>query len=135
MVLVDSSNILNIPDHRYIKGWEEIPTDGTTYHIEYSDSQNYFYKSYASPSFFDSLKEAQAIINFTERIFDVLSFYKIYPYYDTIKPFLCIWHGFVVTNYGVTKKESKRSEKLRKHQIRRFKKGKPIEDGYIIYKE
>jgi hypothetical protein len=134
--LIDSSNILDIPDQSSIKGWEEGLTDGTVYNFEHSDSQNYFYKSFNSPYRFDSLIEAKKIINFTKRIYDILFFYEIFPYFRTTKPFLCTSNdGSTNTTYGVANKEKRRSVKLREQQIKRFKKGKPIQDGYIIYKE
>ncbi len=77
-----NSSIVNIPSDKDIKGWYQ-GVDGTTYIIEHSDKENYWFKNYWTPSasFGDSIPEAFIISNFVDTISFILDLgqkYKVF---------------------------------------------------------
>ncbi len=69
--LIQSSNILNLKSQKEIEGWQQ-GFDGFVYTIEHSDRENYWFKSYWSPSASKGLKEAELVNSFIREIEAVL---------------------------------------------------------------
>lgn len=70
--LIFNSGILDLDTDRKIDGWEQ-GMDGITYTIEHANKKEYWYKSYWTPSSRDSLKEALIVINFINKLDDILA--------------------------------------------------------------
>jgi len=95
--IVHNSKILNIPSDYMIKGWRR-SWCGINYIIEHADSQNYWFKSYYSPSSLDSIKEAVMVMDFVKKISDTLDLIGSYKKFKRKLPhkYCYNWEGAVI---------------------------------------
>jgi len=73
--LIDSLDILLIPNDKFIEGWSH-GFDGITYFIENKMDSLYSFKSYWTPSAQTSLKEAKALSDFVDKRLDNIIDYQ-----------------------------------------------------------
>lgn len=91
--LIQNSEILAIPTDHEINGWHQ-GLDGITYTIEYSDKDNYWLKTYWTPSAQDSVPEATTVLNFLKNISDSLDLNGKYnTFKNTLLPKGCYSRG------------------------------------------
>ena len=75
--LIYDSEVLDLKTDKEIKDWKQ-GADGITYIIEHSDKNNYWYKTYWTPSIQDSIPEAITINNFIANISNILDLRENY---------------------------------------------------------
>lgn len=113
--LIDSTQIKNIPDEDSIESWGQ-GFDGITYIIETSNTKDYFFKSYWTPTDQDSLKEAVIVQRFIDRCLEISKSKEIWSDFASRIPYeYYINGGPMITCRGLTKKERKKLKKERKN--------------------
>ena len=115
ITLIDSTQIKNIPDEDSIESWGQ-GFDGITYIIETADSNEYFFKTYWTPTAQDSLKEAIVVQNFVERCLEITDSKEIWSDFVSRIPFECYINGGpMVTCKILTKRDRRKYKKERKN--------------------
>lgn len=84
--LIDSTQILTIPNDSEIKNWKQ-GVDGITYIMEFCDQHNYYIKTYWTPSFQKDVIEAQVVEKFVQRIKKVAKYDLIWNVFQAKIPF------------------------------------------------
>lgn len=72
-VLIDHFKINEIPSGKFIKKWIH-GFDGITYIIENKTNNLYSFKNYWTPSSQDNLEQAEAILNFTKQLDEIVEY-------------------------------------------------------------
>ena len=69
--LLQEHPLRTLPPQKEIEGWSQ-GLDGTTYLVEYADAETYDYRTYWTPTSFDSLPEAISVEAFRTVLWDTL---------------------------------------------------------------
>jgi hypothetical protein len=98
--IIQASDILTLESMDMIKEWSG-GCDGITYTIEHSDSNDYWYKSYWTPSVQDSIPESIIVMNFVRDISDTLNLTDRYKTFKKSLPHKGCYNsgGMFVTCY------------------------------------
>ena len=113
--LIDSTRIKNIPDEDSIENWGQ-GFDGITYIFETTDSNEYFFKTYWTPTAQDALKEAIVVQNFVDGCLEITDSKEIWSDFASRIPFECYVNGGpMITCRGLSKKERRKLKKERKN--------------------
>ncbi len=83
--LISKSGILELNSDENIEGWKQ-GADGITYFIEHTDKDNYWYKTYWTPTSQDSLREVLIINNFVNNLSELLELPKSYEAFKQTLP-------------------------------------------------
>ena len=113
--LIDSTQILNIPDEESIENWGQ-GFDGITYIFETSSTKDYFFKTYWTRTAQDSLKEALVVQKFVDRCLEITASKQIWSDFSSRIPFECYINGGpMVACRALTKKERRKLKKEREN--------------------
>lgn len=113
--LIESTQIKNIPDEDSIESWGQ-GFHGITYIIETADSNEYFFKTYWTPTAQDSLKEAIVVQDFVDSCLGITDSKEIWSDFASRIPFECYVYGEArIACKVLTKKERRKHKKERKN--------------------
>lgn len=113
--LIDSTHIKNIPDEDSIESWEQ-GFDGITYIIETADSNEYFFKTYWTPTAQGSLKEAIVVQDFVDRCLEITDSKELWSDFASRIQFECYINGGpMIACKILTKRERRKYKKERKN--------------------
>lgn len=91
--IIQKSGILDLQSDNKIKSWTG-GYDGITYIVEHSDKNEYWYKTYWTPSAQDSIPESLIVMDFVKAISDTLQLPKKYEEFkDDLPPRGCYNSG------------------------------------------
>ena len=113
--IVEKKLIKNIPDEESIENWGQ-GFDGITYIFETSNTKDYFFKTYWTPTAQDSLKEALVVQKFVDRCLEITASKQIWSDFSSKIPFECYINGGpMVACRALTKKERRKLKKEREN--------------------
>lgn len=95
--LINKSGVLELDSDNKIDGWGQ-GCDGITYFIEHADKENYWYKTFWTPSAQDSLKEALIVNDFVNSLSELLELEKNYEIFEQNLP-----HNGCYSSGGMTR--------------------------------
>lgn len=70
--LLDSCQLLHVPDERAIPGWQRNFLDGVSYTLEYQDAQMHQVATYGNPASQGQLPEAKQVTHFIKRLYGLV---------------------------------------------------------------
>ena len=115
--LIDFTQIKNIPGVDSIESWGQ-GFDGITYIIETADSNEYFFKTYWTPTAQDSLKEAIVVQNFVDRCLEITDSKEIWSDFASRIPFQCYINGGPMITCKILTKRERRTYKKERNNYR-----------------
>jgi len=83
--IVQNAQILDLSSDKEIENWTT-GMDGITYIIEHSDKNNYWIKSYWTPSSQDSIPEAIIVLDLVKNLSDTLNLTEVYSSFKKTLP-------------------------------------------------
>lgn len=129
-ILVDSVGIFNI-DFPMNVGENRFADDhGDNIYVELSDSLNYYSLYYGIARHDDTIGKSTEFLVSTAR--SILVWHNAGSNFDEVKPFYC-FEGRMPYGVSMPAWKKRRIDRLRRHQVHRYKQGKPIEPGYLVY--
>lgn len=115
--LIDSTKIQNIPDESLIKNWQQ-GFDGITYNIETSDSLDYYFKTYWTPTSQDSVKEAVIVQTFVDRVITTSEVSNLWSRFAMEIPFECYVNNGPMCTCKILTNDQKRKYKRERKNYR-----------------
>ena len=120
--LIKKSNINSLPDQEKIAGWKQ-GFDGIEYIIESLDKENYYLKTYWTPTAQGDLEEAKAIVSFVQDASKLVSSQEEWKSFTATISYECYMNSSMTTVCKILSSAGKRRlkrerEKYRKSQIK-----------------
>lgn len=117
--LVDHFKINEIPSDKFIKKWTH-GFDGITYIIENKTDNVYSFKNYWTPSSQENFAQAEAIINFTKQIDEIVDYTNKRKCFEEEIPFYgWTYNGsMVITRVISDTKEYLKYKRMKKKQLK-----------------
>lgn len=112
--LIDSHKILTIPSDSEIKGWNQ-GCDGITYKLEFCDRQNYYFKSYWTPSVIENVPEAKIILHFILKIRENGNYERLWKAFVQKIPY----HMYVIGDGSYAGENNWSKEKINQYHQKR----------------
>lgn len=114
VALIDSSKIKKIPSDDLIENWNQ-GHDGITYIIETSYTENYFFKTYWTPTAQESIEVALIIQEFVDRFLVTTESQKVWSDFTSRIPFENYTDGSTIACRPLTNRERRKLKRERKN--------------------
>lgn len=100
--VLDSCQLLRVPDERAIPGWQRNILDGVSYTLEYQDAQTYQVATYGNPASQGQLPEAKQVTHFVERLYGLLHMAALNQLFTNAVPYEGFTDGSGISALRVT---------------------------------
>lgn len=112
--LIDSCKVLSISSDSEIKGWNQ-GCDGITYKLEFCDRQNYYFKTYWTPSVIENVPEAKTILHFILKIREKGNYERLWKVFAQKIPY----YMYVIGDGSYARENNWSKEKINQYHQKR----------------